>query len=35
MPGFNDNEEIKGILLNHKILPLLHNNERFLLAKTS
>ena len=35
MPGFNDNKEIKGIPLSHKIVPQLHNNEKFLLVKTS
>ena len=35
MPSFSDNEGIKGILLNHKIVPELHNNEKFLLVKTS
>ena len=35
IPGFSDYERIKGILLSHKIVPQLYNNETFLLVKIS
>ena len=35
MPSFSDNEVIKGVLLNHKIVPELHNKEKLLLVTTS
>ena len=35
IPGFSDYERIKGILLSHKTVPQLYNNETFLLVKIS